>query len=69
MPFAYFDRLKRRQQGVYLPSGSITGVPLPGAAAIRPLVAELGAALESGDRGLTESASQLLTRCASLPPV
>src|SRR6266508_479490 len=60
MPFAYFDRLTRRQQGIYLRSDKITGVPLPGARALRPLVAELGAALESGDRDLTESASQLL---------
>ena len=60
MPFAYFERLSRRQQGIYLRSDKITAVPLPGAAALRPLVVELGAALESGDRALTESASQLL---------
>jgi uncharacterized damage-inducible protein DinB len=73
MPFAYFDRLTRRQQGIYLRSDRITGVPLPGAAALRPLVAELGAALESGDRVLTESASRLLTgamaRALGLPQV
>jgi uncharacterized damage-inducible protein DinB len=73
MPFAYFDRLTRRQQGIYLRSDKITGVPLPGAVAMRPLVAELGAALESGDRDLTESASQLLagemTRALHLPRV
>jgi len=60
MPFAYFERLSRRQQGIYLRSDKITAVPLPGAAALRPLVVELGSALESGDRGLTESAAQLL---------
>jgi len=60
MPFAYFERLSRRQQGIYLKSDRITAVPLPKAAALRPLVVELGAALESGDRALTESASQLL---------
>lgn len=60
MPFAYFERLSRRQQGIYLKSDKISAVPLPGAAALRPLVAELGAALESGDRTLTESAAQLL---------
>src|SRR5437016_1103983 len=73
MPFAYFDRLTRRQQGIYLRSDKITGVPLPGAGAMRPLVAELGAALESGDRDLTESASQLLAsemaRALRLPVV
>jgi len=73
MPFAYFERLSRRQQGIYLRSDKITAVPLPGAAALRPLVVELGAALESGDRALTESACQLLAnglgRALGLPPV
>ncbi len=73
MPFAYFERLSRRQQGIYLRSDRITAVPLPGAAALRPLVVELGAALESGDRALTESACQLLAnglgRALGLPSV
>ncbi|MDP2702267.1 MAG: hypothetical protein Q8P98_09390, partial [Candidatus Rokubacteria bacterium] len=73
MPFAYFQRLTRRQQGIYLRSEKITQVMLPGAAALRPLVAELGAALESGDHALTESACQLLAgamaRALGLPPV
>ena len=73
MPFAYFERLSRRQQGIYLRSDKITAVPLPGAAALRPLVVGLGAALESGDRALTESACQLLAnglgRALGLPPV
>ena len=30
MPFAYFQRLSRRQQGIYLRSDTITAVPLPG---------------------------------------
>jgi uncharacterized damage-inducible protein DinB len=73
MPFAYFERLSRRQQGIYLRSDKITAVPLPGAGALRPLVVELGAALESGDRAHTESACQLLAnglgRALGLPPV
>ena len=73
MPFAYFQRLSRRQQGIYLRSDKITAVPLPEAAALRPLVIELRAALESGDRALTESASQLvasgLARELGLPSV
>ncbi len=73
MPFAYFERLSRRQQGIYLRSDKITAVPLPGAGALRPLVVELGATLESGDRALTESACQLLAnglgRALGLPPV
>ena len=39
MPFAYFRRRTRGQQGIYLRSGKITQVRLPGAAAMRPLVA------------------------------
>ena len=73
MLFAYFERLSRRQQGIYLRSDKITAVPLPGAAALRPLVVELGSALESGDRAHTESACQLLAnglgRALGLPPV
>ncbi len=73
MPFAYFERLSRRQQGIYLRSDKITAVPLPGAGALRPRGVELGATLESGDRALTESACQLLAnglgRALGLPPV
>jgi uncharacterized damage-inducible protein DinB len=73
MPFAYFQRLSRRQQGIYLRSDRITAVPLPGAEALRPLVIELGSALESGERALTESACQLLAsamaRALGLPSV
>src|SRR5262245_48802904 len=65
MPFAYFERLSRRQQGIYLKSDRISAVPLPHASVLRPLVVELGAALESGDRALTESASQRLASALS----
>jgi uncharacterized damage-inducible protein DinB len=65
MPFAYFERLSRRQQGIYLKSDRISAVPLPHAPALRPLVVELGAALESGDRALTESASRRLASALS----
>jgi uncharacterized damage-inducible protein DinB len=73
MPFAYFERLTRRQQAIYLQSDAIPGMPLPDPARLRPLVAELQAALESGDRRLTESAAQLLAtalaRALGVPPV
>ena len=45
MPFGYFKRLGRRQQAIYLRSDGITAVPLPRAAALWPLVAELAEAL------------------------
>src|SRR5437867_3678778 len=73
MPFAYFDRLSRRQQAIYLQSDAVSAVPLPDAARLHPLVAELRRALESGDRRLTESTTQLvataLTRALDVPPV
>jgi uncharacterized damage-inducible protein DinB len=73
MPFAYFERLNRRQQAIYLRSDAIPGMPLPDPGRLRPLVAELQAALESGDRRLTESATQLLAtalgRALGVPPL
>ncbi len=73
MPFAYFERLTRRQQAIYLQSDAIATLPLRHPEGLRPLVAELGRALESGDRRLTESATQLLAtalaRALGVPPV
>lgn len=60
MPFAYFSRLTRRQQSIYLRSDTITAMPLPRAAGLRPLVAALARALESGERAPTEAATQRL---------
>src|SRR6266511_5771648 len=60
MPFAYFERLTRRQQSIYLKSDGLTTMHLPAAAGLRPLVHELERALESGERPMTESAGQLL---------
>ena len=73
MPFAYFERLTRRQQAIYLRSDAIQAMPLGRPEPLRPLVAQLGRALESGDRRLTESATQLLAtglaRALGVPPV
>jgi hypothetical protein len=73
MPFAYFERLSRRQQAIYLRSDTIATVPLGCPEALRPLVAKLGRALESGDRRLTESATQGLAtglaRALGVPPI
>src|SRR5262244_388386 len=73
MPFAYFDRLTRRQQAIYLQSDAITAMPLGDPARLRPLVSELARALEGGERRLTESATQLLAtalaRALGVPPV
>lgn len=73
MPFAYFQRLTRRQQAIYLKSDAITAMALARPAALRPLVAELQRALESGERPATESATQrlasALARALEVPPV
>jgi hypothetical protein len=73
MPFAYFERLTRRQQAIYLRSDGITTVPLTRAERFRPLVLTLGRELERGDRPATEGAAQALTaalaQALSAPPV
>jgi len=73
MPFAYFERLTRRQQAIYLKSDVITAMALSRPAALRPLVAELERALASGERPLTESAGQRLASALAgaldVPPV
>lgn len=60
MPFAYFKRLDRRRQAIYLKSDALTAVPLPRPEAMRPLVSALAAALRGEDRGETERATQQL---------
>ena len=73
MPFAYFKRLGRRQQAIYLRSDALTTVDLPGAAGLRPAVARLAEALRQEDRPGTEAAAQGLVAglagALGLPPV
>jgi hypothetical protein len=73
MPFAYFARLTRRQQAIYLESDGITTMPLPRGSHLQPLVTALARALESGDRARTESTAQRLAtglaRDLGAPPV
>jgi len=73
VPFAYFRKLNRRQQAIYLRSDGITAVPLPRAAALRPLVAELAEALRGEERPPTEQAAQRLAAglasALGVPPV
>ena len=73
MPFAYFRRLTRRQQAIYLKSDAVTGMALAHPAALRPLVADLARELEGGERAATEAATQRLAsglaRALALPPV
>jgi hypothetical protein len=60
VPFAYYDRLTRAQQRVYRLSDEVTALRLPGAAALRPCVAALAAALAAEDRPHVEAAAQAL---------
>jgi uncharacterized damage-inducible protein DinB len=60
MPFAYFKRLSRGQQAIYLESDGIVTMPLPQASRLQPLVTALASALDGGDRARTESAAQRL---------
>jgi|SRR5262249_10502225 len=73
MPFAYFQRLTLRQQAIYLKSDAITAVALRRPEALRPLVAELSRALDTGERTATESATQRLASAMAgslgVPPV
>jgi DinB family protein len=73
MPFAYFDRLTRRQQAIYLRSDAITTMPLSRPEPLRPLVAALGRILDDGNRRLTEEATQrvatALAQALGTPPV
>jgi hypothetical protein len=45
MPFAYFQRLTRRQQAIYLDSDGIVTMRLPEASRLQPLVTAQGQAL------------------------
>jgi len=73
MPFAYFNRLTRRQQAIYLESDGILTMPLPQAGRLQPVVTALARALEGGDRLTTEAAAQRLVaglaRALGAPPV
>lgn len=60
MPFAYFKRLDRRQQAIYLRSDAVTAVPLSRPEALRPFVGELAEALSGEERVPTEVAAQKL---------
>ena len=73
MPFAFFKRLDRRRQAIYLKSDALTAAPLPHPEAVRPLVAALADALRGEDREETERAAGKLVAALAgalrLPPV
>lgn len=68
MPFAYYSRLGAAERRIYRQSDAVTAIPLPGAHALRPLVAQLAEALASGSRPGTEASAEHLLAglCAAL---
>ncbi len=62
MVFSYYNRLTAAQKRIYRKSNGIPAVLLPNAAALQPMVVQLGQALAEGDRLRT---GQLARRLAS----
>lgn len=60
MPFAYYDRLSRRERAIYDQSDRVARVDLPLAESLRPLVELLRAALERDRRPEVEAIAQRL---------
>ncbi len=60
MVFSYYNRLNAAQKRIYRRSDEIHAVPLPNAAELRPLLAELSSALEHEDRDRTEEVFRTL---------
>jgi hypothetical protein len=58
--YAYYANLKPRQKAAYRRSDEVAKVALPNRAALAPLVAKLGAVLESEQRTKIEQACQAL---------
>jgi len=73
VPFAYFSRLTRAQQRIYLASDAVTTLRLSDTGALAPLVSSIAGMLAAGKRPAVESASQALLdgicRQIALPPV
>ncbi|HEX9400263.1 MAG TPA: hypothetical protein VF912_09155 [Anaeromyxobacter sp.] len=57
MPFAYYDRLSRRDQAVYRKSEAVAAIPLRGARELAPAVEALRAALARDDARAVAAAS------------
>ncbi len=71
--FAWYDRLSAAQKRIYRQSDAIVEVPLRDAAAIRPLVPALRAALDTGEQGRVQPAARKLMAALiadlDVPPV
>ena len=73
MRFAYFDKLSRARQRIYLQSDAIESLGLPAGLALGGTVARIAAGLRADERATVQSACQALisalTRGYHVPPV
>jgi hypothetical protein len=60
MPFAYYDRLSRRERAIYDRSDAVTRLPVPVAESLRPLADLLRAALARDHRAEVETVASRL---------
>jgi hypothetical protein len=60
VPFAYYDRLSRREKAIYDRSDAVVSILLPQAEPLRPIVDVLRQGLASDDRRTVEAVSQKL---------
>lgn len=60
MRFAYFDRLSRSRQRIYLRSDAIESLGLPPGLALGGAVARIGTGLRDDDRAIVQTACQAL---------
>jgi hypothetical protein len=73
VPFAYYDRLSRRDKAVYDRSDRVASIVLPRPELLRPMVDVLRQGLSADDRKVVEAAAQALgraiTRSLGVEPV
>lgn len=71
--FSYYERLSAKNRATYRRSDAVSHVPVPDAAALKPLVAQLEEALASGKRarvaGAVRALSDALLGQLGVPPV
>jgi hypothetical protein len=62
VPFAYYDRLSKRERTIYDRSDAVASIALPRPELLRPMVDILRQGLERDDRRVVEAAAQTLCR-------
>ena len=62
VPFAYYDRLSRRERAIYDRSDAVARIVLPRPEPLRPIVDILRQGLERDQRKVVEAAAQTLVR-------